>query len=67
MLGLSDGLGPLGEQHRNAALYPVRAPQARVVQQVLVSEVQQVALVDWAGEDLQQPFRQDHEHLPRRQ
>jgi hypothetical protein len=53
VLRLRDGLRPLGEQHRDAALNPVRAPQPRVVEQVLVSEVQQVALVDWTGEDLQ--------------
>jgi hypothetical protein len=63
MLPLSDRLGALGQHHRDALLNPVGAPQARVVQQVLVGEVHEAALVDRAGEDLQQRFLQDHQCL----
>jgi len=63
MLPLSDWLGSLGQHHRDALLNPVRAPQARVVQQVLVGEVHEAALVDRACEDLEQRLPQDHQYL----
>jgi len=61
MLQLLDWPGLLGKQHRHVLLDPVCASQARVVQQVLVGEVHQAALVDRAYEDLEQRLLQDHQ------
>jgi hypothetical protein len=63
VLPLGDRLGSLGQHYRDALLNPVRAPEARVVQQVLVGEVHQAALVDRAHEDLEQRLLQDHRYL----
>jgi hypothetical protein len=52
VLVLGDRHGPLGEHHRDAVLYPVAAPQPRVVQQSVLGEVEQAALVDGANQDL---------------
>jgi len=65
MLRLRDWFGSLGQQHRDTVGNPVPAPQARVVQQVLIGEVQQGALVDRADEDCQKCLRQGHDHLLR--
>jgi len=60
MLLLRYWLGSLGQQHGNALLDPVCAPQAWVVQQVLIGEVHEAALVDRAYEDREQRLSQDH-------
>jgi hypothetical protein len=57
MLLLADRLGPCGQQDRDASLDPVGALQARVVEQVLVGEIEQAALIDRADENLEQSWR----------
>lgn len=63
MLRLRHWLGSLGQHHGHAFLDPVGASQAGVVQQVLVGDVHQAALVDRAYEDLEQRLLQGHEYL----
>jgi hypothetical protein len=63
VLVVGHGGGLLGEHDRNAVLYPVTALQPRVIQQCLIGEVQQAALVNRADQDLKQRFVQGHESL----
>src|SRR5260370_14636815 len=64
MLVVGDGRGPLGEHHGNVVLDPVAAPQPGVIEQSLIGEVQEAALVNRADQNLKQRFVQGHEsHL----
>ena len=54
VLGVVDRLGLVDEHDRDVVLDPVAPVQARVVERVLVLEVEQRPLVLGAGEDLQQ-------------
>jgi hypothetical protein len=61
VLVVGDRRGPLGEHHGNIVLYPVAAPQPGVIEQCLIGEVQQAALVNGADQDVKQRFFQGHE------
>ena len=54
VLGVVDRLGLVDEHDRDVVLDGVAALQPRVVERVLVLEVQERALVVGAGEDLEQ-------------
>ena len=54
VFGVVDGLGFVDEHDRDVVLHEVAPLQPRVVERVLVGEVQQRALVLGAGEDLEQ-------------
>jgi len=63
VLVVADRRGPLREHHRDAVLDPVASPQPGVVQQRLVGEVQQAALVNGADQDVEQRLVQGHQLL----
>jgi len=58
LVGHRDGLA--GQHQRDAALDPVQAAQPRVVQDGVVGEIEQPALVDGAHEDVEQRVLQGH-------
>jgi hypothetical protein len=63
VLVVGDRRGLLGQHHRNPVLDPVAAPQPQVIEQGLIGEVQQAALVNGADQKLKQRFVQGHESL----
>ena len=63
VLLVADGLGIVRQHDRHVVADLITASQPRVVQQLLVGEVQQTALVDWADKYVEQRLFQCHRHL----